>query len=255
MSSGLVGKTLPDSQIDVGVRDRLRNWVQVTIELRRALQSAGDATTRAELVRSAIAHESNRALSLSERAIALSVGTFYWCDRDDILGVWCETLSLGLDAETRWGMGLFAAVLRSFLQEPPGRTVWLPLKRTTTIAALEAFSPEARREIQKARLALVPDGEMFRAATAIACQLPWYSSACHLANRHAQPREACRIVGALHGAAFGTIAFQEPQRANRRSCGDSTLDIELAPLWSAWTGAHGSAATISPVAANGSPSK
>ena len=139
-----------------------------------------------------------------ERVFALALGVFCWCDREQALSTWCETLSADCPVETHIGIQLFTVVLRSFLREPPGRTVWLPLKRPTTIADLTAFSPEALAELQRTQHSMqCKTIDPFLASTAIACQLPWYSTACKLAKRQAHPVEARVIIGALLGAAFG----------------------------------------------------
>jgi len=250
MSLGLVGKTRPESQVEPATHDALRHWVEVALALWKTLPAPSREPESPSDVICALLREAcnERPLDVIERSIALAIGVFCWCDRDDILTIWCETLYHDLDPDRRYGAQLFSIVLRSFLQEPPGRTVWLPLKRKTTIDALRAFSPEAPADLQQPRLALHNHGDIFRASTAIACQLPWHRSACKLANCQGRGPAAHRIIGALHGAAFGTIAFRENQRATCTNVNCDAIALEVAPLWRAWTGSPNAIDTAAPFA-------
>ena len=184
-----------------------------------------------------------------ERVFALSLGVFCWCDNDEMLSSWRNVLSADYSAETHTGIELFTIVLRSFLREPPGRTVWLPLKRATTIADLKAFSPKALVELQRSQNAMTSQAnDLFLTSTAIACQLPWYGSASKLARRQTQSLESLAIIGVLLGAAFGPIVFQEDVRIFTQTYDAQRIAAEaIAPLWQLWTGIgdHRAITTIS----------
>jgi hypothetical protein len=240
----ILGLVSPVDQVDhtdteVAFKDNvyLQTWVTSVIRLHHKLRdSPPDQWSRVQrdLITNAVAETwGNRTRSSLERIFALVIGVFCWCDRDDILAVWREALSADCPEETRAGIDVFTIVLRSFLCEPPGRTVWLPLKRKTTIAALREFSPEALIELQLKKYSMTrQDGDLFLTSTAIACQLPWYSSACKLAWRQAQPPEAIAIIGSLLGAAFGSIAFREDVRALKQvDKNQQAVAITIEPLW------------------------
>jgi len=176
-----------------------------------------------------------------ERIFALALGGFCWCDHNDVWSIWRNSLSVDCSAEIQTSIELFTIVLRSFLREPPGRTVWLPLKRATTIADLHAFSPHALAELQRTQNTMSRNTtDLFLTSTAIACQLPWYSSASKLARRQTQSPESLAIIGVLLGAAFGPIAFQEEVRVFQSTYDAQRIAADaIAPLWQLWTGSGG----------------
>lgn len=233
----------------------LQIWVTSVLRLHHKLQDAPNhlgvgSQEQYDWMAKAVSDTwGNRPRTNMERIVALVVGVFCWCDRGDILAMWREALGADCSAETRMGMDVFLVVLRSFLCEPPGRTVWLPLKRKTTIAALKEFSPQVLAELQLTKYSTSPQkGELFLTSTAIACQLPWYSSACKLARRQAQASDLIAIIGSLLGAAFGSIAFQEDLRTIKRvEANQQAVAIAIEPLWATLIGSgnSGSLATVS----------
>ncbi len=250
----------PDTEIAIEDVPHLQTWVASVIRLHHKLQdSPQDQWSRGQrdLIAKVVAETwGNRTRSSLERIFALVIGVFCWCDRDEILAIWRETLSADCPEETRAGIDVFTIMLRSFLREPPGRTVWLPLKRKTTIAALREFSPQALTELQLTKYSMTrQDGDLFWTSTAIACQLPWYSSACKLARRQAQPPEAIAIIGVLLGAAFGSIAFQEDKRALKQvDENQQAVAITIAPLWKLLTGS-GEERVLATVSLTGVPNR
>lgn len=232
----------PDTKIAIEDNPYLQTWVASVIGLHHTLRdSPQDQWTLdpRELITHVVTDTwGNRTRSNLERVFALVVGVFCWCDQDEILALWREVLSADCPEDTRAGIDVFTIVLRSFLCEPPGRTIWLPLKRKTTIAALRDFAPEALTELQLTKYSMSrQDSDVFLASTAIACQLPWYSSACQLARRQRQPLESIAIIGSLLGAAFGSIAFQENQRALKHAEEhQQAVAAAIAPLWKLLTG-------------------
>lgn len=237
----------------MGENSYLQIWVTSALRLHHKLRSApsdlGSWEQRDWIAKAVSDAWGNRPRTSMERIVALVVGVFCWCDREDILVIWREAISADCSEETRMGMDVFTIVLRSFLCEPPGRTVWLPLKRKTMIAALQEFAPHILKELQLTKYSVSPqDSELFLRSTAIACQLPWYSSACKLARRQAQASESMAIIGSLLGAAFGSIAFREDARAVKRVEDDQqVVAIAIEPLWAAVTGCGngGQLATVS----------
>lgn len=220
----------------------LQSWVTCALKLREQLhrqrgnlQGALEPQHVTDIVTEQW-HRGNR--SQLERVFALALGVFCWCDRDDIEPIWRQALSVDCSVEVQTGIELFTIVLRSFLREPPGRTVWLPLKRTTTIADLQAFSPQALPKLQRSHTAISRNTtDLFLTSTAIACQLPWYSSASKLARRQTQSPESLAIIGVLLGSAFGPIAFQEEVRVFQSTYDALQIATEaIAPLWTLWTG-------------------
>jgi hypothetical protein len=257
MILGLVaaGDCISHSETEIPIEENsdLQIWVTSALKLHHTLRHAsrdpGNWVQRDVITKAVNETWGNRPRTSKERIVALVVGVFCWCDRGDILAIWREAVSADCPEETRAGIDVFSIVLRSFLYEPPGRTVWLPLKRKTTIAALREFSPQALAELQMAKYSASPqNGELFLTSTAIACQLPWYSSACKLARHQAQASDSIAIIGSLLGAAFGSIAFREDIRAIKRvDANQQAVAIAIEPLWATLIGSgnSGSLATVS----------
>jgi hypothetical protein len=232
----------PDTKTAIEDNPYLQTWVASVIRLHHKLcDSPQDQWSRGprELITRTVTETwGDRTRSSIERVFALVVGVFCWCDQEEILAIWREVLSADCPEDAQAGIDVFTIILRSFLREPPGYTIWLPLKRKTTIAALRDFAPQALTELQLTKYSTsYQNGDVFLSSIAIACQLPWYSSACKLARRQKQPPESIAIIGSLLGAAFGSIAFQEDQRALKQMDEhQQTVAVAIAPLWTLLTG-------------------